>query len=203
MTTKTCPICKEALSTELFSKRSDSKDGLQGKCKPCSKIEIAKYRKDNKAKIAAQTAKYYQDNKVELNANKAEYRKDNKVEIAVQQAEYYQDNKAEIIAYNKEYHQANKAERNTKSKDYKKANPHLTNVYEAKRRALKLQQTPAWYASEHEAIQELYKKAQELGMHVDHIIPLNNELVSGLHTSANLQLLTPEENLSKSNKFAC
>lgn len=59
-------------------------------------------------------------------------------------------------------------------------------------------QTPKW--SNALVIAEIYKNRPE-GYHVDHIIPLNGKLVSGLHVPENLQYLTAKENLQKSNKY--
>ena len=65
--------------------------------------------------------------------------------------------------------------------------------------------TPKW--ADMEAIQNIYITAQTLSettdilYQVDHIIPLNHPLVCGLHVPINLQIITKEENLNKSNKF--
>jgi len=69
---------------------------------------------------------------------------------------------------------------------------------EAKRRAAKLQRTVAW--ADLAAISDFYMKCPE-GYEVDHIIPLQGKLVSGLHVENNLQYLKQRENRSKSNKY--
>lgn len=68
----------------------------------------------------------------------------------------------------------------------------------AKRRAVKITATPKW--ANLDKIKEIYNNCPK-NYHVDHIIPLKGVLVSGLHVENNLQYLTAEENLQKSNKY--
>lgn len=49
-------------------------------------------------------------------------------------------------------------------------------------------------------IEQVYENRPE-GCHVDHIIPLNHELVCGLHVPWNFQYLSAEDNVIKSNQF--
>lgn len=60
------------------------------------------------------------------------------------------------------------------------------------------QRTPKW--ANRVAIKEIYKNCPN-DCHVDHIIPLNSELVCGLHVETNLQYLSVKNNIKKSNKF--
>ena len=57
--------------------------------------------------------------------------------------------------------------------------------------------TPKWF--EAAKIAALYRKANERGLHVDHIVPLKSPIVCGLHCFDNMQLLSKEQNLHKSN----
>jgi len=77
----------------------------------------------------------------------------------------------------------------------------------AKRRALKLKQTPKNQTKEEKAaITNLYRFAQAFGyqedgqkvMQIDHIIPLD---AGGMHELSNLQMLPTEANLKKHNKL--
>jgi 5-methylcytosine-specific restriction endonuclease McrA len=81
-------------------------------------------------------------------------------------------------------------------------------VHSAKRRCSKLQRTPKWLTIfDKQYIRHIYTQARELEKldgikrHVDHIIPLQGKTVCGFHVPWNLQILTADENLNKSNKL--
>ena len=85
-----------------------------------------------------------------------------------------------------------------RTKMWNEENRGLRNAYTRNREAAKLKRTPAW--ADFDKIKEIYKNCPK-GHHVDHVIPLQGEKVSGLHVETNLQYLTAEENLKKGNKF--
>jgi len=91
---------------------------------------------------------------------------------------------------------------------WKKQNIGAINAHTAKRRAAKLQRTPSWLTeTDFERIGNEYKLAALLTKlnkepwHVDHVIPLQGKLVSGLHVPSNLRVLRGTDNVIKANKF--
>jgi hypothetical protein len=86
-------------------------------------------------------------------------------------------------------------------KQYKKENRAKTGLHrfhESKRKALKRNALPKWVNTND--LKLVYKNCPE-GYTVDHIIPLNNADVCGLHVPWNLQYLTLSDNSFKHNKF--
>jgi len=128
-------------------------------------------------------AKYYKENPEKVKARQAKYYKENPEKVKARQAKYYKENTEKVKAY---------------LAKYRAENPEKYKASNAKYRAAKLQRTVSW--SDEEAIREIYLSCPE-GHHVDHIIPLQGELVSGLHVETNLQYLTAEENLKKGNRY--
>lgn len=81
----------------------------------------------------------------------------------------------------------------------KSKSPHYWSAKVAEHRAGKKQRTPTW--ADLEAIEQFYRNCPA-GYEVDHVIPLNGTIVSGLHVLNNLQYLTRSENASKGNRYA-
>ena len=88
-------------------------------------------------------------------------------------------------------------------RNWKRDNPDKLYAYAGTRRAAKRNACPVW--ADRPAMARLYKEAKRLTLttgiphHVDHIVPLTNDLVCGLHVVANLQILTATENCAKGN----
>jgi len=176
---KQCTKCKQYKKLENFDKRSKCTNIPRSHCKNCRAIDYLEKKEKNSP------------------IRKAYYLK-NLQKIKIYYATYYQEKAEQIRQYRKEYYQRNKSKESAKMLEYTKKYPHVKRALSAKRRAIKKQAIPKW--ANLNAIKQFYKNCP-LGYHVDHIIPLQGEIVCGLHVENNLQYLTVEENLKKGNKY--
>lgn len=119
--------------------------------------------------------------------------------------EYYERNKEIVIARAAARPPEERAKHREK---YKQQNPDLYKALVSVRKRRHKNATPPWITAEQKlSIRQLYLHAMELTRAtgeryvVDHIIPLINPEVCGLHVPWNLRVITQEENLKKSNKL--
>lgn len=119
---------------------------------------------------------------------------------------YISNNLMHVAERKKQYALNNKEKNNTYYAQWRKNNAATSAFYVRSRYAKKLKATPIWANTE--KIKDFYELAAQLKYltlgieyHVDHIIPLVNTYVCGLHVENNLQVLRKDKNLTKSNKL--
>jgi len=151
---------------------------VSSSCKPCHSEYNKEYRRKHREALLEADRRRYWENRDHFLAYAADYRSKNKEVMAERQRDYYRRKKHEFLARN------------------------------SKRRKTVLKATPNGLSKESlKEIDEIYAVAQRLrsavgiDFHVDHIVPLNNPTVCGLHVPWNLQVIPAKENLRKGNSF--
>lgn len=97
------------------------------------------------------------------------------------------------------YRVANREKARAIQRNYYSRNKEKIRAGQTLTRATRLLRVPKW--SQKDIILDFYLACPK-DCHVDHIIPLQGRLVSGLHVFENLQYLTESENKSKGNKYS-
>jgi len=168
---KPCDKCAEEKPISLFPKRGND-------CKVC----VAKYMKI--------------------------YRAANSMRISTLKKAWKLANKDYVIQRDKCYAAANPEKHRAARAKWRKSNQHIVNALSTLRKVSKLNRTPAWVDSEElwlikevYALAKLRTKVTKINWSVDHITPLQGELVSGLHTICNLQVIPAVMNSAKRNRF--
>lgn len=120
---------------------------------------------------------------------------------------YYKRDKIQHRINRNKYNNSNKDKTKQWARTSNQNNPARQVAQIAKRRAIKLQATPKWLTKEdYKEIKQFYIDAKELQwlseepLEVDHIIPLVNVFVCGLHVPWNLQILPKSQNVKKGNR---
>ena len=108
----------------------------------------------------------------------------------------------------KQFHAKNPDKRKLWDRQYAAANPAKVSANVRKYQYAKIDRTPSWLTKldvwmmeQAYELAELRTKMFGFKWHVDHIIPLQGKLVSGLHVPHNLQIIPATENHRKSNQF--
>lgn len=216
---KVCSRCKESKPIEAFSKNRTTADGLAKWCKTCATKSDKEYYAKNWGKIQARDKAYKSANKEKIKERKKEYRIKNKEKIKENDRKYYAENKEKRKEYRiknrekraehkRKWNEANQEKVKVYAKEWVKNNNDKTRTNNALRRAARMQRTPCWLTEDDKVlIQRKYtlasRKTESTGERwvVDHILPLQGKLVSGLHVPANLRVIKETTNARKHNKY--
>lgn len=187
MTVRTCKDCTttKPITDFYFNRQRNHYDAA---CKECRKVRTLKWRVENAERAEEILRKAWRKQQTEK-----------KDDCLRRSREWYARNAEEQRERIRQNHERFKERRREYAKEYDRLYPELMRARANKRRALKARAIPQWAGLE--AIKALHKKAKELGLEVDHIVPLNSPIVCGLHCEANMQLITRLENIKKGNRW--
>jgi hypothetical protein len=136
---------------------------------------------------------YYEANKARIAAVKRAYRAANKEKIIANKRAAYLATREANLAQKREYRQANKGKINFLCSMRKKVVKERTPMWLSPFDRLKIK---CYYS-----VAAMLARNNKEPWHVDHIVPLQGKLVSGLHVPNNLQFLRGVDNVRKKNKF--
>lgn len=122
-----------------------------------------------------------------------------------QSREYYRKNTELVKAIQARYRLRTLAQAQARVKAYRLKYPERRAASEAKRRAAKLNATPIWanqfFIEETYDLAKRRSKATGIEWEVDHTVPLQSDIVCGLHTHDNLRVIPKFVNISKGNRY--
>lgn len=205
---KNCGLCGNDKHLTEFWKNKRSSDGLDRYCIPCGKqLRKEDYQKNKTSRLLSM--KHYQQ-RPEYKEQHKLYQKNwlangGTVWLKNYLIDYCKTNTEKRKAVTKEWYKCNPNRRSEILKVYRKNNPEKVSARVALQRAKRYRAVPKWF--EKDKIIEVYKACKQQSLqdnqiyHIDHIVPINSDIVCGLHCYDNLQILIAEENLAKSNKL--
>ena len=200
--TKRCSSCQIDKSVDEFNKDSTRLDGRYPICLSCRSSKareyapkVKEYKSKNRDRIREWDRNWYRNNKDRKTEHNKKWISKNIDRVKERESRRYLENR-DIILEKRRVSPANRKRKPTnRSPEYRALQKERSRIYrEAIRRA-----TPRWLSKEdRKRIKNFYKNCPK-GYHVDHILPINGMMSSGLHVPWNLQYLPGKENGAKSN----
>lgn len=188
-------------------------------CLACHNRRNQEYKKRHAPRVAEGRAAYRKANRETLLEKKRAYRaanpgmdaayyKENADAIKARVGRYREENWDKIsaqFAHRRNTDPAFREAKNANLRAWKKRHPERVNAQTAKRYAAKLRAIPSWAdlkdIASFYALAKLRSKLTGIEWHVDHVVPLNSDIVCGLHCEANLQVIPAGPNISKGNAW--
>jgi Zn ribbon nucleic-acid-binding protein len=163
------------------------------------------YHKDNKAKIIAQKKKYRLENCDAEKQRGKNWRALNADKKRDADIAWRSQNLQKVRAYREKWRKENPEAEIQSKRNWLQQNRAYSRASAARYRAQKKDAAPPW--ADMKKIQQIYNECLNISMetsilhHVDHIVPLRNPKVCGLHVPWNLQIITARDNQKKGNKM--
>ena len=170
-----------------------------------ARLATAKWKAANRDKVRASATKWRHENPEKVRAHADKCRRATWDAVKVRIAAWKRANRPRVTAGNRKWDAANPEKRRAYAREWAQEHPEICAANHAKRKARKLQACPWW--ADKEAVKAVYAEARWLteltGVehHVDHEVPLQHPLVSGLHVPANLRAIPAKDNCAKGNRY--
>lgn len=183
---KMCTKCKVTQPFEQFRKRKTGR--YFSHCRAC----------DNRRSAAWQAANPERARKISREC----YHRNQETKVERARRDRREKPEASRAAVRK-WRAANTDTANLATRRWAANNPERCRENETKRKASKLNATPAW--ADHALMRDIYAYAaimRRAGVtcHVDHMVPLQSKQVCGFHTHDNLTVLPARDNQVKGNR---
>jgi hypothetical protein len=175
--------------------------------KPCPRGHIAERIVSTRACaecVCERKHAWSKANPEKVNAQRRSYYKANPEKVKAWKSDEQKRNREAANERNRRYAATHRKQIRLKNLAWEQANPDRVVEKVARRRAAKINQMPCW--ADRESIKAIYREATKLrrsglDVHVDHILPLQGRIVSGLHVHHNLQIIDAQANRVKSNNL--
>jgi len=182
---KRCSKCGQVKLFSDFCGHRRMKGGRYSRCKVCKSEDAKAYRAANLKLVRGRSLQWYENNREKALTNTKLWRTRNPEKTPAAWKRWSRANHQHLV-------------------DYRKRNAWRQLAHVRTRQASKLKATPEW--ANRFFMEEAYHLARirtdMLGFpwDVDHIVPLKNPIVCGLHVEHNLQVIPELENIKKGNR---
>lgn len=195
-----CNKCGLEKDIQEFAIRKDCKSRRRLACNTCRYKQTKSWKENNRERRNELNRLSHARCRDGVNSRRRErYKESDKTEHKERTAKWRNKNLDYIRAVNKKWREENKERQKITARAWIQNNRARVREKWQRREARKMRAVPSW--ANLDAIRLIYNKAEGVGYHVDHIVPLHSKIVCGLHCEVNLQLLPPIENKRKSNIY--